>query len=135
MTTLDELRRTPWSHPALDLPSIASTIRPVVPVEPSLPIVPGAYARGPNPNDSLVIGRSIRDPDLAPRLGDDPKAQAAFQSLTNPVTLQPPVPAPLLRLAIPDPFATLNASRLPTTDLDRDAPTVQLDRPAPPGLK
>jgi hypothetical protein len=128
----DEQRQTTWRHPALDQPLVASAERPALPVETRLPQVAGSASWGPNPDQPMAELRTAHETELLPKLSVDPKALVAFRYLTHPVAAQPPQPAPLLRLTIPDPFTTLQASRLPTVDLDRDQPVVPLARPAPP---
>jgi len=131
----DEQRQNAWRHPALDIPSVAAADRPALPVETRLPVVAGSYVRGPLPEQPLAEIRTPHDVEATPRLSEDPKAAVTFRYLTNPVATQPPLPVPLLRLTIPDPFATLQASRLPLLDLDRDPPSVPLSRPAPPAAR
>lgn len=124
-----ETRRTTWKHPALDAPDIASAAHPLLPIETRLPVTAGAFVRGPQPDQPLAETRTPRDAELPPPVANDPKAMATFRYLTSPVAAAAPVPAPLLRLTIPDPWSVLQQSRLPIQDLDRDPPTVPLDRP------
>jgi len=128
----DEQRRVAWRHAALDSPGLAAAERPVLPVETRMPSVTGSFARGPQVDQPLDDGRAAHEAEIAPRVSEDPKAMVAFRFLTTPVPTLPPLPAPLLRLTIPDPFVTIQASRLPSADLDRDPPAVPLDRPNPP---
>ena len=118
-----------FKRPVLDVPTLASESDPVRPTFPVQPTAPKVFAVGPNPEQPPGLARFPQTADPAVLAGDDPSDKFAFALLTTGVPLATPVPIPLLRLSIPDPFEHIRAIRPRTAPADSDDPSTAQDRP------
>jgi hypothetical protein len=118
-----------WYRPALDVPAIASEADPLRPAFPLQPTSPKAYASSAKPTDMAPLARFPLSSESLPLPVDDPSFRPAFDTLTVAVPLANPNPAPLLRLAIPDPFEQIRIIRPTNPPADSDDPSTSQDRP------
>lgn len=129
-----ERLKTPFVHPALDLPPLAFARDPVRPDVPKLPLGPRAFVASPDSRRTPHIERFPRDPEPAVLPMDDPSAGVSRDVVTAALPLPPPVPAPTLFLAIPDPFVNARAVELKNPPPDADPPVASHVRPTRPVL-
>ena len=129
-----EQTRGAWARPAVDAPQLAAEHDPARPAYPALPQGPKSLVSSVNPQVAAVLGRFAMPLEPAARPSDNPAALPAYLLITGPVPLAAANPAPLLRLAIPDPFEHLRAIRLPQPPTDADTLEAPRDRPPLPKL-
>jgi hypothetical protein len=129
-----ELTRGAWPRPAVDAPLLATETDPARPAYPSLPQGLKSLVSSQNSQHAAVLARFAMTLEPATKPSDDPTVQPAYLLITGPVPLAAANPAPLLRLANPDPFEHLRAIRLAQPPPDADAPEAARDRPPPPKL-
>jgi hypothetical protein len=130
----DEQQRIAWHHAALDIPSLAAEVDPARPLIPQMPVSARAFVVSSEPNSVPSVPRPDRANESRPQVKDDPTATAAHRVIVAPLTPAQPVPPPLLRLSIPDPFAYLRPVQLRDAPPDNDPPAASLVRPARPTL-
>lgn len=129
-----ERLRTPFTHPALDVPPLAFAPDPVRPDVPKLPVGPRAFVASPDARRTPHIERFPRDAEPPVLPADDPSASASRGVITTALALPAPVPAPPQLLSIPDPFEHARAVELREPPPDADPPVASHVRPTRPVL-
>jgi len=129
-----EQRPGNWKRPVLDIPSLASESEPTTPTTPVQPVALRAYVSSQNPWQPPILARFPLPNEPLTRPDEDPSAASAFSFLTVAVPLATPNSAPLLRMAIADPFEQIRIVRLANPPADLDDPVAGQDRPALPKL-
>jgi hypothetical protein len=123
-----------WRRPVLDVPTLASESDPTRPASPRQPVAPSAFALAADPSQPHTLDRFSLIAELPVRANDDATAAVAHALITLAVPLAAPNAAPLLRLAVTDPFEHLRAIRLTNPPADSDAPDTAREVPPRPLL-
>ena len=111
-----------WKRPVLDVPTLASEADPTRPASPRQPVASSAFALVADPLKAHTLDRFGLSAELPIRANEDATSVVAHALITLAVPLAAPNAAPLLRLAIADPFEHLRAIRLANPPADSDAP-------------
>lgn len=123
-----------WRRPVLDVPTLASESDPTRPASPRQPVAPSAFVLAADPLKPHTLDRFSLTAELPVRANDDATATVAHALITLAVPLAAPNAAPLLRLAVADPFEHLRAIRLTNPLADSDAPDTAREVPPRPSL-
>ncbi len=123
-----------WRRPVLDVPTLASESDPTRPASPRQPVAPSAFAVAADPVQPHTLDRFSLTAEVPVRANDDATGAVAHALITLAVPLAAPNAAPLLRLAVADPFEHLRAIRLTNPLADSDAPAAAREVPPRPQL-
>jgi len=118
-----------WQRLVIDTPVLASELDPARPAFPIQPIAGRAYSIAADPAVPLAPARFPKPVEQIIAVSDDPSLNAAFTLLTAGVPLATPNSAPLMRLAVPDPFEHIAIIRLANSLADSDESAMTQERP------
>lgn len=109
--------------------------RPGLPPRPPLAAGPLAYEPSPDPNRLPILPKRPTPDPARNTVTDDPTYAQSVRAVLAVMPSLQHVPAPFLRLQIPDPFALLTAVQMPDQPPETHPPETAADPPLPKTLR